>query len=225
MSDSAQRRYPAFLQPIISRPRLVTGAVVGVVIYFIARAFVHHPITPALIGWDTGVIVFLILTLASMANVSQAEIKQRAIDHNEGRHLVLALATLAAVASIGALVAELSTAKGQPDAGLRVGLAAATVVLSWLFVQTIFAVHYAHVFYLAEDGERHRGGLEFNDDEEPDYWDFLHFSIVIGATSQTADIIFRSKALRRIGTVHTLLAFAFNTAILATMINLAAGLF
>jgi uncharacterized membrane protein len=73
---------------------------------------------------------------------------------------------------------------------------------------------------------RHRGELDFGySDEEPDYWDFVHFAIVIGATSQTADIVFKSRATRRVGTVHSVVAFGFNTAILATMINLAAGLF
>ena len=122
---------------------------------------------------------------------------------------------------------ELSVAKGQPGADLRVALAAGTVVISWLFVQVAFAMHYAHVYYLAEDScSTHQGGLDFGyGAEEPDYWDFLHFAIVIGATSQTADIVFKSKLMRRVGTLHSVIAFGFNTAILATMINLAASLF
>jgi uncharacterized membrane protein len=67
--------------------------------------------------------------------------------------------------------------------------------------------------------------LEFGDSGDPDYWDFLHFSLVMGATAQTADIVIRCKNIRRIATLHTLVAFGFNTAILATMINLAANLF
>ena len=126
---------------------------------------------------------------------------------------------------IGAIVAELTAAKDHPGAEWRVMLAAGTVVLSWLFVQIVFAMHYAHVYYMEEDNGRPKGGLEFGECGEPDYWDFVHFSIVLGATSQTADITFSSKETRRIGTLHTLVAFGFNTAILATMINLAAGLF
>jgi uncharacterized membrane protein len=138
---------------------------------------------------------------------------------------MLLLTTLAAVASVGALVAELSAAKGHPGGELRIALAAGTVVMSWLFVQIVFAMHYAHVYYMTEETGGHKGGLEFGDDEEPDYWDFVHFSIVMGATAQTADIVIRSKEMRRVGTLHTLVAFGFNTAILATMINLAANLF
>jgi uncharacterized membrane protein len=142
---------------------------------------------------------------------------------------MLALALGAAVASVAAILAELGGAKGgdKTHEAFSVGLTAGTIILSWLFVQLVFAIHYAHVFYLAEttDCETHRGGLLFPGDEEPDYWDFVHFSVVIGATSQTADISIASKEFRRIGTLHCLIAFAFNTTILATMINLAAGLF
>ncbi len=124
------------------------------------------------------------------------------------------LTILASVASVGALVAELSEAKASPGADWRVALAAGTVVLSWLFVQVVFAMHYAHLYYLAEENGEPRGGLEFGECGEPDYWDFIHFSIVMGATSQTADITFSSKQMRRVGTLHTLVAFGFNTAIL-----------
>jgi uncharacterized membrane protein len=106
-----------------------------------------------------------------------------------------------------------------------VTLAAVTVVLSWLFVQIVFALHYAHIYYLEEEAGRPTGGLAFGECGEPDYWDFVHFALVLGATSQTADIGFTTRRMRRIGTLHTLIAFGFNTAILATMINLAASLF
>lgn len=157
-----------------------------------------------------------------MRGADRDSIKRRAIEHDEGRHLMPLIATLAAIASMGALAAELS-AKGGGT--LRIVLAAVTVILSWLLVQIMFAMHYAHIYYLAEESGTHQGGLEFGDYEEPDYWDFVHFAIVLGATAQTADIVIRSKQMRRVGTLHTLVAFGFNTAILATLIELAAGQF
>jgi uncharacterized membrane protein len=160
-----------------------------------------------------------------MSNANTETMKRRAIEHDEGGHLILLMTILASVASVWAMIAELSEAKASPGGGLRVALAAGTVVLSWLFVQIVFAMHYAHVYYLAEENGRPKGGLEFGEGEEPDYWDFVHFAIVIGATSQTADITFSSKEMRRIGTLHTIVCFGFNTAILATMINLAANYF
>jgi uncharacterized membrane protein len=213
------------LRPLIARPYLVTAIVVGIALYFASVPWLARPVTRALIGWNGGVLAFLGLTLLFMRSADIARMKRKAIEHDEGGNLILVLTILAAVASVGAMIAELALTKGQPGVELHVALAAATVMLSWLFVQIVFAMHYAHIYYLEEESGRPKGGLEFGECGEPDYWDFVHFSIVLGATSQTADITFASKPMRRIGTLHTLVAFGFNTAILATMINLAASLF
>jgi uncharacterized membrane protein len=224
-TQSEASKGPRFLQPVLSRPNLFVAAVFGVLVYCVAAFWMDRTVTRALIGWNSFVLLFLLLSFHFMWDVNHERLKQRAIAHDEGRHLILLLTILASIASIGALVAELSLAKGNPGGELRLMLAAGTVVLSWLFVQVVFAIHYAHVYYLGEETGDYQKGLEFGDHAEPDYWDFVHFSIVMGATAQTADIVIRSKEMRRIGTVHTLVAFGFNTAILATMINLAANLF
>ena len=213
------------LRPLINRPYLVTAIAAGVALYFASAPWLSRPITRALAGWDAGVLLFLGFALFLMRRVDIEQIKQRAARLDEGGHLIFLLTIVAAIASVGALLAELSIAKGTPDAALRVALVAGTVVLSWLFVQIVFALHYAHVYYLEEEAGRPTGGLDFGECGEPDYWDFVHFALVLGATSQTADIGFTTKRMRRIGTLHTLVAFGFNTAILATMINLAASLF
>jgi len=212
------------LMPLTSRPYLMTAVAVGIILSLATAPWIDRGMTRALVGWDGGIVVYLFFSFRYMAGADSDCMKRRAIDHDEGRHLMLAITLLAAIASVVALAMELSAAKGQSGAQLRVALAASTVVLSWLFVQFTYAMHYAHVYYMAEDG-RHQGGLDFGyGDEEPDYWDFVHFAIVIGATSQTADIVFKSKEMRRVGTLHSLVAFGFNTAILATMINLAANI-
>lgn len=216
------------LQPITSRPHLVIGAIVGVLVFAFCGHWLARTVTRALVGWDSGVIVFTLLSLNAMRENDYQQMRARAVAHDEGRHFMLALAMVAAAASVVAIVAELSTAKGRGLYGAYgVALTAGTIALSWFFVHLVFAIHYAHVYYLAEEGvaATHRCGLDFPDDEEPDYWDFLYFAVVIGATSQTADVNIRSKEIRRIATAHCLISFAFNTAILATMINLAAGLF
>lgn len=223
-TNSDARRGIPILGPLLSRPFLLTAIVLGVAIYLVSVQWVSGQVTRALIGWNSGVVIFLCLMLfLFMRNTGIATIKQRAITHDEGGHVILLLTIFASIASVGALVAELSLAKEHPGQDWRVGLAAATVVLSWLFVQLVFAMHYAHLYYLEEDEGAPKGGLEFGQCGEPDYWDFFHFSIVMGATAQTADITFTSKKMRRVGTLHTLVAFGFNTAILATMINLAAN--
>jgi len=224
-SQTESRGGIPILRPLMQRPYLLTAIIVGVALYFASAPWVPREITRALIGWNGGIIVFLVLTFFFMSNSDPAVMKRRALGHDEGGHLILLLTILASVASVGALVAELSAAKGSQFGDYRVALAAGTVVLSWLFVQIVFAMRYAHIYYLEEEEGRPKGGLEFGECGEPDYWDFVHFAIVLGATSQTADITFSSKEMRRLGTLHTLVAFGFNTAILATMINLAASLF
>jgi len=212
-----------------SRPYLMLATVVGVAIYILGAPWLGRDVTRGLIGWDAGVLLFVILSMISMWDTDDERMKARAIAHDEGRHFILALALLAAGASIVAIMAELSGAKarGQISEAFALGLTVATIALSWFFLHLAFAVHYAHVYYTARDGAGtpHQGGLSFPDDDTPDYWDFLHFAVVIGATAQTADITITSKTFRRAATVHCLISFAFNTAILATMINLAAGLF
>ena len=219
-----EKRRGGVLRAIAARPYLLSAIGLGAALYGLGGFWFERAVTRALIGWDGGVILFLLLMFfLFMRNQDTDGMKRRAIEHDEGGHFILVIAILASVASVGALIAELSVAKDHPGGGFRLALAAATVVLSWLFVQVVFAAHYAHVYYLAEANGEPKGGLEFGAAGEPDYWDFVHFAVVLGTASQTADIIFTSKEMRRIGTVHTIGAFAFNTAILATMINLAAN--
>ena len=142
---------------------------------------------------------------------------------------MLALALAAATASVAAIMVQLAGAKGQGqlEQVLRVCLTAATISLSWLFVHLVFAIHYAHVFYTAEarEGGSQQGGLDFPDDDTPDYWDFMYYSFVIGTACATADINLTSKKMRRLTTLHCIVAFFFNTTILALTVNIGAGFF
>jgi hypothetical protein len=113
--------------------------------------------------------------------------------------------------------------------GLHIGLAAATIVSAWFFIHLTYAFHYAHEYfdeYFAEPGRpaAERGGLAFPGIEHSDYYDFLYFSYVIGVACQTADVNISSPAMRRVALVHCVLAFFFNSAVLALTINIAAGL-
>lgn len=223
------RAWPRILQPFAARPRLLAGFVIGVLVYVVSSHWIVRDVTRAIIAWDVGALSFVVLAMSSMVDCNHEHMKRRALDHDEGKHFILLLTLFAAVASVAALGAELATAKtaGAGQEGLRVALSAGTIAVSWTFVQVVFALHYAHHYYMEHEecAGQHREGLEFPDDDPPDYWDFLHFAVIIGATAQTADITIVSKSLRRVATVHSMISFAFNTAILALMINLAAGLF
>ena len=130
------------------------------------------------------------------------------------------------MASIGAIVVELASVKTMEgfDKGMHVGLAALTILTAWTFIHLIFTLHYAHAFYQHGDHGKDRGGLIFPGETEPDYWDFLHFALIIGVASQTADVQIADRGIRRLSTVHSLTAFVFNTVILALAVNLAVGL-
>jgi len=179
-----------------------------------------------IIGWNVGAILYLILAVRMMFWSSHECMRKRALEQNEGRMLILILVILAALMSIGAIVAELSVVK-EIHGMLRfehIALAALTIVSSWVFTQFMFALHYAHDYYAAVE-RGNSGGLEFPGGHAPDYGDFLYFACVIGTSGQTADVSFTCRFMRRIGTVHCILAFFFNTTLVALTINIASGLF
>lgn len=218
------------LGPIASRPRLM-GAIAAGVLAAVLLTFIPNELRPStrgILAWDVTLITFLVSTFLMMNECDGSMIRQRAASQDEGQHFILGLTILAAAISIIAIGAELSLAKEEHGwlRALRIVLAFATVAGSWLFVQIMFALHYAHEFFAEDEEEQsHRAGLLFPGDEPPDYWDFLHFAAVLGVAGQTADVAFASKSMRRTGTVHGMVAFIFNTVVLALTINLLAGLF
>jgi uncharacterized membrane protein len=177
--------------------------------------------TRLLIGWDIGVLLYLVLVAVMMARSTLTDLQLHAAAQDEGARALLALIVIAAMASLGAIFAELATIdRSDPSYGLYVALAIGTVVLSWTFTHTIFALHYAYEFY----GDRNcANGLRFPDDDKPDYWDFIYFSFVIGMTFQVSDVAVTNKLLRRMVVAHGALSFFFTTAIVALMVNIAAN--
>ncbi|MBS0362722.1 MAG: DUF1345 domain-containing protein [Proteobacteria bacterium] len=224
-------RWRRVLGPLAPRPRLTLGILVGVVVgvglIWVAPGM--QASTRMILGWDALSATFLGLMFANMVRHTPTDIRVQSAIDDEGRGVILGLVLAAAAASVWAISLELSLAKeahGSMKAA-HVVLGFLTVVLSWFMVQMIFALHYAHEYYGVDeaDGARDAGGIEFPGHEDPDYWDFLYFSVVIGVACATADANIASKGLRRLSTVHCLVAFAFNTIIVALTINLTAGLF
>lgn len=173
------------------------------------------------LAWDIGVGLFLIESTVKVIRTPSADaIRKRASALDEAGPAILPLALIAAVASVVVVVGEAIQGGGGPAI-----LALVTVALSWMFVHVIFAFHYAHVFYSAGRKGKDRGGLLFpGADPEPDYLDFLHFALIIGVASQTADVQITEKGIRRTSTLHSLTAFVFNTVVVALTVNMAVGL-
>jgi uncharacterized membrane protein len=211
------------LRIIRSRPRLFSSSVLGLVVT-VALAVVPHlrPVTRFLVGWDVGVGVYLTLAAQMMARSDVHRIRRRAALQDEGQAAILVLTVVAALVSLAVIFAHLGAGAGGGDGRHpgRLGFVALTIWLSWAFIHTMFALHYAHEFYDRHDG----GGMAFPGEErEPDYWDFVYFSFVIGMTSQVSDVGVTSRQIRRTVTAHGVLAFVFNVALLALAINLAAS--
>lgn len=181
--------------------------------------------TKLLIGWDIGVVLYLLLVYQLMITCGIDDIRHRAAEDDEGAVALLILTGVSGLAIMGAIVAELSIAKisGQPRSGYGVAIAMITIFVSWAFVHTIFALHYAHEYYGAR-GDKSIGGLTFPGRQQPDYWDFLYFSLVIAMTSQVSDVVITSKIIRRIVTIHGALAFFFNVAVFALTVNIVSSL-
>ncbi|QBJ77562.1 DUF1345 domain-containing protein [Aquitalea sp. USM4] len=229
--DKPQRHHHGPLARLIhilrTRPRLLSAIVFGLCM---AQALTMltpmRTLTAYVIGWNAGAGLYLLLALHMMHGADAEQIRHRAARQDEGELAILMLVVLAAIVCLLSIVAELSVAKDLHGGsrGLHIGLSVLTIFTSWLFTQTMFALHYAHQYYVAlfRCG---KPGLEFPGDEEPNYSDFFYFAAVIGTSGQTADISFSSRAMRRIGSVHCILSFLFNTTVLAMMINIAAGLF
>lgn len=217
---------PYLVRIFLARPRLFISAAIGAAIFWLLpQDIAHQTITRAIIGWNAGSCLYLVLALKMMFWSSHEKMRSRALQHDEGRAVVLTLVVTAALMCIGAIVAELAVVKDLKGTirTAHIALAGLTIVSSWAFTQLMFALHYAHDYYATEVRGEH-GGLEFPGGHPPDYGDFLYFASVIGTSGQTADVSFTNRKMRRTGTVHCVLAFFFNTTLVALTINIASGL-
>lgn len=219
--------WPRPLRVLLARPRLLACFVIGVgTAFLLPGSWAQLDITRALIGWNVGACLYLILAARMMFWSSHERMKSRALHQDEGRVLVMVLVVMAAIMCVGAIVAELGVVKDLKGP-VRIGhiaLTLLTIVSSWAFTQVMFALHYAHDYYSTKLGGG-QGGLDFPGGHAPDYGDFLYFSIVIGTSGQTADVSFTSRQMRRTGMVHCVLAFFFNTTLIALTINISSSLF
>ena len=219
-SVQTPRRLPRFIRVVRARPRLFISATIGLVVIAVSP---HEWRTAMrlLVGWDVGIALYLIAAYRFILKADYARIRRWASIEDEGRFGILILTVAAALASLGAIVALLGPSHGGPRVPAQLGLATLTILVSWTFIHTIFAFHYAHEYY-GEKGAK-SSGLTFPNDEAPDYWDFVYFSFVIGMTSQVSDVAVAAKPIRRTVAAHGIVSFLFNAALLALTVNIAAS--
>jgi uncharacterized membrane protein len=185
------------------------------------------PALRAVVSWDCAAALFLGLVITMATRATPQSMRRRAALEDEARWVFLALMAGAAFFAMFAILGVMREAKaaGGAEMVIMTILAGITVVLSWLFAHTIFAVHYAHD-YFNDLAENRPPGLDFPEErDDPDYWDFLYFSFVVGMTAQVSDVRVLTRRWRRVVLAHGILSFLFNTVVLALSINLLAGFF
>lgn len=168
-----------------------------------------------MIGFDTGATLFIALALPFLwRHETAAGMKRYARANDANRAVLLVISTLVSLVVLTTVAVELGSKSG-PDIVLTI----VTLMLAWLFANIVFALHYAHVYYIDDDD----GGLDFSGKDDPDYADFVYFAFTLGMTFQTSDTGVTTRRLRRIVTLHSLAAFVFNIGVIAFTINILGG--
>jgi uncharacterized membrane protein len=194
----------------IAPPRFILFVLVLIAV----TAFAWQTLDPApafMTGFDAAAATFLI-AMAPILRATGREVMQKHAAQNDANRIVLlGMATVVTLTILVAVAVEL----GDPTKANK-PLVVATLALAWLFANTVYALHYAHIYYL----EGSKGGLDFSGKpDNPDYADFVYFAYTLGMTFQTSDTAVETRQLRQIVTVHSLAAFIFNIGVIAFSIN------
>jgi len=206
------------------RPRLPLCAVLAACAYFAAPTQ-FQPATRALIAWNLGTWAYFVLVYVLIARGTQESVRQHATQEDENPWILLVIGVLAAAAAVAAILWELGPVKDMSGLvkALHIGLVASTIISAWALIHVLFGLHYAGEYYAGDD-EAPRGGLKFPGDGDPVWGDFFYQAFVIGCACATADVNATSRAMRQACLVQGVVAFFFNTIILALTINIGAGL-
>jgi uncharacterized membrane protein len=231
-----RRRVASWYNPIaiarglLSRPKLYLAILAAVATLYLAPRVAPQALSLSaqlVAAWIAGATIYLLLAAFLMSSCSSHTIRERAEGEDETRFVFMVLILLAIATSFAAVVALIGEAKvaQYPIKAVDITLAGVAILASWLVMQVLFTLHYAHDYYrvVDETGEIARG-LDFPRDDRPDYWDFFYFTTSIGASSQTSDVSITSKSARRLVTVQAVMSFVYNTTVVALAINLASGL-
>jgi uncharacterized membrane protein len=219
-----------FFEAIRHRPRIYICGGVTVLVYLAIPQDVRVA-TRALLAWNIGALLFIALVGWMMARSTEQAIRAHAALEDENRWTLLVVGTAAACAALAAIVSELGAVKDMTgfNKAAHIALTGGTILSAWTFIHVLFALHYAQEYYADQDADpttapENRAGLRFPGDEAPTYGDFLYYAFVIGCACATADVETISKVMRRTTLAHGVVAFFFNTIILALTINIGAGL-
>lgn len=199
---------------------LLVSLFAGALTYGASFVFKMSTLTHIMLGWDFFCIVLISLHWYMFFNTSASETHLKARMQDESREEIFAIVLVSTFAGLLAVVLLLIN---KDIEALDLITAIAGMFLSWFLVHTTFSMRYAHLYYGDSDADKGKG-LDFPGEDEPDFIDFAYFSFVLGMTFQVSDVEISSRQLRRLSLLHSLIAFVFNTVIVALTINALAGL-
>lgn len=207
------------VQHVVARTRLLVAGCVGLVALVTASALTPWQVA-ILAGWDATAATFVVWVLVVVWRKDSEETRGLAVREDDSRaaaHVVLVAAAVASLVGVALGLVKAGNEHGSAKAAITV-IAVLSVVLSWAVVNAVYTLRYAHLFYSEE------GGIDFNEESQPDYRDFAYFTFTVGMTYQVSDTNVTSKLIRRRVTHHALLSYLFGTGVVAVMINAVAGL-
>lgn len=179
------------------------------------------------ISWDIFTYSMLLLIWIAISIGSPQQIRRIAQAQDDSNTLVFSMILLATCASLFAILLLLANQPaGISTSSLHTTISLLAIVGSWLLVHTIFTLRYAHLYYgdKPSSPSTHRAGLDFPEENQPDYLDFAYFSFVIGMTGQVSDVSITARPIRRLALLHGIISFGFNTVIVALTISTMASL-
>ncbi len=208
---------------LFARRRLLASIVAGLLLFVVLPDHLRL-VTRILMAWDLTALIYVVFAFVMIARSTVETCHNRAALYDESDWVIVMLVVLSAAASFAAIFTELAILKKATDTPvLAIAVTGLTVILSWAFTHMMFTLHYANLYYKPEK-KGHPGGLEFPGKRDPDYGDFAYYAFVIGCAAQTGDVNTVSKPMRRMTLIHGIVSFVFNTALLALMVNVGAGL-
>jgi uncharacterized membrane protein len=218
--------YKGIFNSLPAKYRLLIGLAAGLLVYLILRNTALSGLVQVMIGFDAFTIVLLTISWINFFTTPQHELRREAKVLDGSRILVFIVilgAALASMAAVGLIL--LNNDDDESTKAIRITAAVAGMLFSWMLVHTTFAYRYAHLYYADHHIKANADveGLEFPDDDKPDFLDFAYFSFVLGMTFQVSDVEISEKKLRRLALAHGLISFFFNTTIIAITINILAG--
>lgn len=212
-------------EKINSYYKLFICLAIALLVYFFIGIKDINELTHFMIGWNTFSLCMIIMSWITFSITNAQQIRAQSKIQDPSRpviFIIILIATL--VGFLTVLLLILSKKSGTNDYALQTIVAIAGMLLSWFLIHTTFTLRYAHIYYSDHKTKinTHAGGLEFPNDDKPEYFDFAYFSFVLGMTFQVSDVEISSKRLRKLALLHGLLSFIFNTIMIALTINLIA---